>query len=109
MKTKTVVNIARDLKKMLPTEILVKTSKLSQEKFFVFAKFEENEFFLVFEGFGDVRIAKNRDGYVSYCGRLAHNPKKDVLDIVKAMFGKSKTYKGVWHWRGETFTQSVPL
>lgn len=110
MKAGLVREIAKDVKRMLPKNFVVKKAKVMQEKeLLVFGEYEGQEMLLKFGGFGEVRIAKNHNGYVAYNGCCKILARMDILEIINALLGKCKTYKGVWHWNGEIFTQSVPM
>ncbi len=109
MEMKAIKNLMYDLEKMLPAELSLKSAKTIGERFIVLGQYKSMNIMLEFEGLGSVKISRSNDGYVSYIGRFAHNPKGDVMEIIRALAGECKSYKGIWHWKGETYTQSVPI
>lgn len=110
MKASLVREIAKDVKRMLPKEFKVKKAKiLNGKELLALGEYKGQELLFKFEGFGNVKIAKNSSGYVVYNGNYKILPRKDIREIISALFGECKTYKGMWHWKGEMFTQSIPM
>lgn len=109
MQVKKLQQIIRDVNWLLPKEVRVQKARIVKEKLEVIGWFEDQKLLLEFEGVGKVRIHKGKKGYVEYDGAAKILARTDVLEIMRALAGQCKTYKGVWYWHGEIFLQSVPL